>query len=55
MSQVERSKGKVPELMFSIDCSRTSKEAGVLGGQWEREGGEEVREGIEYKIRQDLC
>lgn len=47
MSQVERSKGKVPEFMFSIDCSRTSKEAGVPGGQWEqREGGEEVREGM---------
>lgn len=56
MSQVEGSKCKVPELAFSIHCSRSGKEARAPGGPWEgREAGEEVRKGIEYKIKQDLC
>lgn len=56
MSQVEGSKCKVPELALSIHRSRSGKKASAPGGPWEgREAGEEVREGIEYKIKQDRC
>lgn len=45
---------KGPEPVFSTHCSRNCKEASLLGRQWEgAEVGEEVREGTEYKIKQN--